>query len=423
MATVSRGLPARPHLDVPKREARELLRLFDLGDVEALDRVRRRHPRFNNTESASSGTADFKLSDAQLVIAREYGFSNWAALKQRIEARPAASALEEAIDLGNSEEVARILRAHPEMLHLPVRSGNWGPPMSDAANRGRLDIIQVCAELGAGDYQHAFDRAVLQGQIECARWLHAHGAKLQPGIIMGSCETLKASGFRFLMELGAPISDSHGDPLAPLALVLETYNRNPAGKHAILDLFVEQNYRLPDTPIMALHRGDVSALEKHFREQPQLLDRKFSIAEIYPAECGCGRGDGPGMHWTPIDGTTLLHLAIDFREREVFDWLLAKGADVHARAAVDKEGFGGHTPLFNTVVCGPWPDGTMASKLLELGADKGRRASLRKFIDWIENPHWHEARDVTAAEWAHGFPERNWINTEALRVIEADGAG
>ena len=62
------------------------------------------------------------------------------------------------------------------------------------------------------------------------------------------------------------------------------------------------------------------------------------------------------MHWTPIDGTTLLHLAIDFREREIFDWLLAHGADVNARAAIDRDGFGGHTPLFNAVVCGPWPD-------------------------------------------------------------------
>ena len=28
------------------------------------------------------------------------------------------------------------------------------------------------------------------------------------------------------------------------------------------------------------------------------------------------------MHWTPIDGTTLLHLAIDFDEDEIFELLL-----------------------------------------------------------------------------------------------------
>jgi len=68
---------------------------------------------------------------------------------------------------------------------VPVRSGNWGPPMSHAANLGRLEIIKAIAALGAKDFQHPFDRTLLQGRIECARWLHEHGAKLAPGIVMG----------------------------------------------------------------------------------------------------------------------------------------------------------------------------------------------------------------------------------------------
>ena len=74
------------------------------------------------------------------------------------------------------------------------------------------------------------------------------------------------------------------------------------------------------------------------------------------------RQDGLGLHWTPIDGATLLHLAVDFHEREMFDWLLAHGADVNARAAVDPDGFGGHTPLFNAVVCGAWHRATMSAR-------------------------------------------------------------
>src|SRR5215470_2262012 len=198
MPTVSRGLPERPHLDVPKREARELLDQCRQGNHDALERIRRRHPKFKNVTDNSAIAVSFKLSDAQLVIAREYGLSNWTALKQRIGAHSAADALRDAIASDDRETVVAILRANPEMLHLPVWSGNWGPPMSHAANLGRLEIIKACAELGARDHQHAFDRAVLQGQIECAKWLHAHGARLEPGIIMGSCETLNASGFEFL---------------------------------------------------------------------------------------------------------------------------------------------------------------------------------------------------------------------------------
>jgi ankyrin repeat protein len=170
--------------------------------------------------------------------------------------------------------------------------------------------------------------------------------------------------------------------------------------------------------MMAFHRGDVAELEQHLRRDPKLLERRFRLSEIFPAECGCATDGKGGMHWTPIDGATLLHLAIDFREREIFDWVLGRGADVNARATVDGEGFGGHTPLFNAVVCGPWSDLGMTASLLEHGAAKDTRASLRKFLDWIATPHWHEARDVTAAEWGRGFPEKKWVNAEALQLLD-----
>jgi hypothetical protein len=259
---------------------------------------------------------------------------------------------------------------------------------------------------------------VLQGQIDCARWLHIHGARLVPGIIMGSCETLKVAGFKFLLELGAPLVDSHGDRLAPLALVLETYARNPAGKHGILELFAAQGYVLPDTPMMAFHRGKLASLREHVRKDPLLLERRFALREIYPPECGCLNDGRSGMHWTPIDGTTLLHLAIDFRELEIFDWLLTERIDVNARALIDGEGFGGHSALFNAVVCGPGDDATFAAALLERGALRDTRASLRKFLDWCEQPRWHEARDVTPSDWARTFPERGWVNQAAAELLE-----
>ena len=417
MTTVSRGLPDRAHLDVPKREARELLALWRNGDRDALDRIRRRHPKFADADDTRVAAGPFRLSDAQFVIAREYGLAHWTELKQRIAADSVAKELVAAIRADDGAAAVRLVQAHPEVLHIPLWSGNWGPPMSHAANIGRLEIVKAMAALGARDFQHAFDRAVLQGQIECARWLLANGARIEPGIVMGACETLDADGIRFAAEANAPFTDEHGDRLAPLAMVLETYGRHPEEKHAILEIFAQRGYRLPDTPMMAFHRGDLARLEEHLRGHPRLLEQRFTIAEIYPAECGCGR-NGPGLHWTPIDGTTLLHLAVDFREHEIFEWLLARGADVNARAAVDGDGFGGHTPLFNAVVCGVGHRATMARALLERGAAKDARASLRKFLDWTETPRWHEVRDVTAAEWGRGFPDQGWVNKEALHLLD-----
>jgi hypothetical protein len=363
----------------------------------------------------------FLLNDAQLVVAREYGFSNWAELKARIKANTVAGLLQEAIHNDDRETVVRLLRANLNLLHIPLWSGNWGPPMSHAANLGRLEIIKAVAALGARDHQHAFDRALLQGKLECARWLHEQGARLVPGIVMGSCETLNAAGLGFLADLGAPFTDASGNRLAPLALALETYGRNPPGKHALLEIFVRRGYAFPDTPIMAFHRGDLPRLKDFLRRDPGLTERRFSSLEIYPPELGCAKDGRSGMHWTPIDGTTLLHLAIDFDEEAIFELLLEHGADVNARAHVDGQGFGGHTPIFNAVVSHGRNQASMASKLLERGASRIARASLRKFLDWCETPGWHEARNVTPAEWGRNFPEKAWVNAEALRLLESAG--
>jgi len=421
MTTVSRTLPRQPHLDIPKRQARELLKEWRAAHPEALARIRRRHPRFD-ADDAAIRTATFRLSDAQLVIAREYGFAHWTQLKERIHSNSLAGLLQTAIRADDRATVVRVLRENPKLLHVPVWSGNWGPPMSHAANLGRLEIIKAVAELGARDFQHAFDRALLQGQIESARWLLEHGAKLVPGIIKGTCETLNADGLRFLSKLNAPFTDERGNRLAPLALALETYCRNPERKHQVLEIFTQHGYKFPDTPIMAFHRGQVDRLEDLLRREPGLIERRFTLREIYAPEVGCAENGRSGLHGTPIDGTTLLHLAIDFDEQEIFDLLLQHGADVNASATVDAEGFGGHTPLFNAVVscaytCGRQRDASMAKTLLRRGASPKLRANLRKFLDWQESPGWFQALKVTPAEWAQGFPEQSWVNSAALELL------
>lgn len=417
MTTVSRGLPQRPHLDVPKRLARELLDAWRSGQPDALDRIRRQHRKFKDKDDAAVAAGPFRLSDAQLVVAREYGLKHWTELKQRIGANTLAQALAAAIRADDRVATAEIIRTEPQLLHIPLVSGNWGPPMSHAANLGRLDIIKMLAAMGANDLQLAFGRAVLQGKLDCARWLLEQGAELDPGSAMGACEALNSNGLRFVAELGGPIADESGNRLAPLAMILQTYSRNPRDKHEMLELLAQCGYELPDTPIMAFHRGDLARLEQHLRRDSRLLERRFTLAEIYPAECGC---DGAGMHWTPIDGTTLLHLAFDFHETAIAAWLLAQGADPNARASVDADGFGAHTPLFNAVVCGPWHHEEPTRLLLQSGASRDARASLRKFLDWVEEPRWYEARDVTAAEWASGFPDQGWANGHALRLLEWD---
>ncbi|PWT75717.1 MAG: hypothetical protein C5B59_08215 [Bacteroidetes bacterium] len=422
MPTVSRGLPAQPHLDVPKKQARELLNQCKAKSIEAFDRVRRQYEKFRS-ETDENILPRLKLSDAQFVIAREYGFASWKQLKERIAGNTAAQLIHQAIRNNDAAAVTQLLIAYPNLLHVPVLSGNWGPPMSHAANMNRLDMVKTIAALGAKDFQHAFGRALLHGDIEITKWLLKHGAVMDAGIIMGCCETLNERGFGFLDDAGAAFTDGRGDKFAPLAMVLETYSRNPSGKHAILQRFKARGYQWQDTPIMAFHCGDLNLLKIHFKRDPELINKRFSYREIYPPELGCADDLRSGLHGTPIDGTTLLHLSIDFDEREIFDWLLEQKADVNASAVVDKEGFGGHTPLFNAIVSvayvnGLQRDAYMIRRLLESEADVHVKVNLRKFLDWVEEPGWYIARNVAPLDWAKDFPERGWVSQEGVTLVE-----
>jgi hypothetical protein len=228
-----------------------------------------------------------------------------------------------------------------------------------------------------------------------------------------------------LLDLGAEICDQHGYRLAPVALVLETYCRNP-GKHECLELFAGRGIDLPDTPVMALHRGRIDLLERHLRRDPQMVHRRFGYHDVYPLDLGCHEDQTLGLCGTPLVGSTLLHLCVDFDEMEIARWLIANGADVNAVAEVDGDGFGGHTPIFNTVVSQPYrvgrrKDDAFAAFLLDHGADPNARASIRKQLRFVEDESLHEFRDVTPLAYGQQFHDQAWVSKPVMQLIEARG--
>ena len=411
-----RQIPVRPNLDQLKRQAKELLRSLQAGDLAARDEFAKFHPRWSALEDLEDSPV--KLADAQLVLARAYGIASWPRLVQ-------ACQLVDAIHRDDVEAVRELITKHPHLLVEDALGmpSNWGPPMSYAANLGRDRIIEMLASAGAADIQKAFDRACLRGQIKTARWLLEQGAKLERGIVMGPCETLNADGLALLIELGAELCDEKGNRLAPLGLILQTYTRRPVGKHRCLELLAEQSVELSDSPVMAFHRGRLDLLEDHLKRDPLLLSRRFSYREIYPVEVGCDVDETSGLHGTTIAGTTLLHLSVDFDEMEIAEWLLEQGADPNARAAIDDAGFGGHTPLFNVAVSqanvnGRQRDAAMAKLLLSHGADANMRASIRKGLRFVEDESIHVYLDVTPLEYAKAFHEPRWTCKAVTELLE-----
>jgi len=125
-------------------------------------------------------------------------------------------------------------------------------------------------------------------------------------------------------------------------------------------------------------------------------------------------------HATPLDGVTLLHMAVDFDEDDIVRRLLDRGADPNAAASVDSEGFGGQTPLFHTVVTLGRKDDALARVLLDAGADPRARASLRKQLRDMGDPEkerMREFRDVTPAEYARQFGEPLFVNQAAVNAL------
>jgi hypothetical protein len=417
-----RDLPVRPDLDQLRHQAKDLLRAIRAGEATALADLSEFHPH-------PPPPSDARLADAQLALARSYQAPSWARLVQACD-------LIAAIWNDDVEKVRDLVISHPQLLHedATIRDSNWGPPLSYAANLGRDGIIRVLHELGARDLHKAMGRAVLQGRIETARMLHAMlGAPRPPEDALGGpAYTLSVEGTAFVLALGGRVRDELGRRLAPVDVVLETDSRKPEAKHRILELYVAHGLELPDTPVMALHRGRIDLLEEHLRRDPALPGRTFTHEEIYPTELGC-HDEVLATHGTPLAGATLLHMCVDYDEMEIARWLLARGMAVDQPAAVDRDGFGGHTALFATVVSQPnfWvnyqhrPDEAPFTRLLlEAGANPGARASLRKQLHpGYGKETLHEYRDVTPLTWGERFHRRVFVSREAMRLIEEGGGG
>jgi hypothetical protein len=415
-----RNLPVRPDSEQLKRQAKELLRAIHAGDAGALAELREHHPD-------AIDPAQAKLSDAQLVLARSYRASSWTRLVHAVR-------LADAIWRDDLDAVRELVTRNAALLHEHVlirTDSNWGLPMSYAANLGRDRIIRMLHGLGAKDLETAAGRAALQSHVGTVRMIYDMAGRpaIKDDALGGPAYTLSLEGTAALLSLGAPLRAGQG---CPAETVLQTDGRNPAAKHAILELYVQHGLQLPDTPAMALHRGRLDLLDRHLERDPDLLGHTFSHREIYPAELGCG-DPIDATTGTPLAGTTLLHMCVELDELEIARWLIARGADVNARAAVGPSGFGGFTPLFNTTVSQPnfWMNhekrgpfvAPFTELLLEHGADPNVRASIWKRLNWGHDPTTtrHDYRDVTALSYGRRFHQSIFVSEPALRLIEAAG--
>jgi len=117
----SSPLPERPNLEQLKKQAKSLLHAARAADASALERFRLL-PAVARKSVAELGAAGLALHDAQSVIAREFGFESWNALREHVEERSLsfAAAVDEFVRCATGSAAARAMRLlalHPAIAH------------------------------------------------------------------------------------------------------------------------------------------------------------------------------------------------------------------------------------------------------------------------------------------------------------------
>jgi len=138
-----RVLPPNPNLVHLKYQAKDLLNAHAARDPRAAQRLREFHPRFPRAADDEIFAAELSLTDAQLAIAREYGFPSWARLKRHIEKPTLSDQLNlphhqriedatfrravELIDSGDTAGLRAHLKQHPQLSRSRVifEGGNY----------------------------------------------------------------------------------------------------------------------------------------------------------------------------------------------------------------------------------------------------------------------------------------------------------
>ncbi len=136
----TRTLRARPDLDQLKRQAKELLAAFVAGDADAAAEV--------STHYRGADAATFALHDAQLVLARSYGFDSWPKLKAYVDG-VTAGRLCDAVERGDITAVRDMLRRRPEIVNLERPGHGEERALHLAVLRRDAAMVRLLMEHGA----------------------------------------------------------------------------------------------------------------------------------------------------------------------------------------------------------------------------------------------------------------------------------
>lgn len=134
-------------------------------------------------------------------------------------------------------------------------------------------------------------------------------------VLFPACEYVNPNGISFLLRKGADprkrVLRLEGKRNA-MQHLLQTHHRSPL--HApCVQLLLDAGASIPDPAVEAIHVGSADKLIKALDEDPEALTRPLDL------EYGS----------FPLQGSSLLHLAVEFNQPELVQILLERGLDIN----------------------------------------------------------------------------------------------
>ena len=293
----AKTLPERPDLAWLKKTAKE-----------SLARLRKKDP-------------EAKLHQAQLKIARDYGFPSWRALKAHVDSLSLDGQIIAAATEGKAADLAALLKEHPAKLSLT--GGRWNTPLLHlAAQAGHLDVVKLLLRKGVD--------VNLRDRLDRATPLHWAASN-------GRLDVVK-----HLADAGADL-DGEGDDHEIGVLGWATCFQDIQAK--VADYLLSRGARPTIFSSVVLGRTDL--IERLVQADRRLLHARMSAFE---------------HRWTP------LHLAVLKNQPASAATLIELGADIRQRDSR------GRTPL---ACASAKTDPRITKVLIAAGADPTETSPLR----------------------------------------------
>lgn len=332
-------LPASPNLEHLKKQAKALLRDFQAKDPKAVKKF----------TALKLKTAP-KLSHAQQLVAREYGFDSWTKLKKHIDAE--AAAINETVRLvrkvlrdDDPEEFRRLLKQFPLLkARIDEPLGDFGSPLiNHVRSRAMLDaFLDAGADINCrskwepGSFglldsappdvaAHAIQRGAIVtvhaaarlGMMEKLKELiavdpqlvHARGGDGQMPLHFAS--TVEVAGY--LLDNGADIEARDQDHQSTAAQWM-LRERSEIARY-----LVRRGCRTDI--LMATALGDIGLVEKHLHADPECI--RMRVSDEYFPMIGMGSG-GTIYQWKLEWYVSAVQVAKAFGHQAVFDLLMER---------------------------------------------------------------------------------------------------